>query len=134
MAIFELKPEHYYHGMWRANFDSGDFLGLMWLEEGRWIFRYRFRYIKDEKVWGSEDTKKTYQMSLPDQPGNKERLFKSVHTMLSIAQEAGKCTDLEYYPCGGNGADMGKLMSSGIEGLHARRMTLEEYEKFKDTL
>ena len=133
MAIFELKKECWYQGMWKVNFSAGDFLAMMWRENGEWIFKYRFRYYTDDKVWESDDPRSIYQLKLPDEPGAKEKMFQAIQQMLATSCERGFCNAVEYYPCGGDGDAMGRLMASGINGLHAKRMTKDEYEEYVRT-
>lgn len=44
--------------------NEGDMLGMCYRDspEVGWKITYRFRYYKDEKVWGSEDIKNVYQV------------------------------------------------------------------------
>lgn len=132
MAIFEFKDGQHYHGMWRAIFNGGDFLAFMWREDGRWIFRYRFRYFKDAKVWESDDERSTYQVSMPDDPGNRERMFEGVNAMLSISSKSGMCSNLTYYPCDGDAEAMIAIVSE-TDGIHVKSMSNEEHEEYMRT-
>lgn len=119
-ALFEIRKEHYYHGMWRAEIDNGDFLALMWLEGRTWHLRYRFRYTMDHKVRNSKDLKTCYELTASDHRGAKEKMFMLFNETLKHPSISNNVSNLEFFPICGDGDAFSKLLQSGIEGFHVR--------------
>jgi hypothetical protein len=64
----EFQPDDYILAVWFAETDGGDFLMSVKKAKGSdvWDGEYRYRYIKDDKIFDSEDEKSFYTMAIPD--------------------------------------------------------------------
>jgi hypothetical protein len=51
------------YGIWYCGNKTGNWMGMLGLEEGRWVFRYRYRYYRDTKAFGSNDIKNEYVLT-----------------------------------------------------------------------
>lgn len=130
MPIFEIKKEHYYHGMWRANIPNGDILAVMWREDKTWYFRYRYRWTKDNKIWDSADKKSVYEIKAPDRPGVQEHLYRTISELFGALESAKLIVDLVYYSCNGDGLAMIEVFKHA-DGCYIQECDVEEYNQMQ---
>lgn len=126
MPIFEFNEKQWYQGMWRAEIKNGDFLAFMWLEDGRWYFRYRLRYYHDNKAWGSEDKKTAHGFTCKNAPGAKEKMFIAAQGIMHEMVVIGELQQLEYFPCGGSEVEMMDILEKMENGIHIKKLSEEE--------
>lgn len=129
MPIFELNEKQWYQGMWRADVKGGDFLAFMWLEDGLWYFRYRFRYYRDRKTWDSNDEKHCEEFTCREKPGAKEKMFALIQDILGDAARTGGFHRLEYFPCCGTEVEMMRIIENIESGVRIQRLTEEEAKR-----
>lgn len=62
----EFKKDDYILAYWfAADKDGNDWMITVIKRDNEWIAEYRFRYRKDEKIFGSKDEKNYYSFKIP---------------------------------------------------------------------
>lgn len=87
---------------------KGDFMGFLWKDnktDGKWHFKYRFRYHQDDKVFHSADRKSWFEIvmrpdiAVPDI--STDEAMALVNLIVSLFKEAG--ATLTIWPINGDG-------------------------------
>lgn len=140
---FELKPTHYYLGVWRARLtdNAGDIMAMIWKDEadGLWYLKIRFRYYHDDKFFESKDERSWSQYKSKtgdDSEGERMKaIMKAIlNNLLDIGGEGGAITDLTFVPCNGNGDAMAKIMTNPERpGTQWAIMTSEQEREYLNT-
>lgn len=64
---FKLDEKDHIVCFWMADdFDDNNFLMLLRRRDGHYVIDYRFRYVKDNRVFDSDDEKNFYQAKFKD--------------------------------------------------------------------
>ena len=85
---FQLRENDYIVCFWHCEIpDDIDFLMIL-IRNTRWVIQYRFRYIKDSKIWGSTDKKSFYKGTAPLST-SLEKMLKACDTIWHILIKKG---------------------------------------------
>lgn len=128
--MITIEPDGFYVGMWQAAIKGGDFMAVMYLnrEEKHWEALYRFRYHKDDKVFGSADSRNWYKITMSDDTTDaKLRGIEALNSLVKIGMETGHMFDFEYIEVEGNGQKwMEAMMDPKREHVFMRSVTEQE--------
>jgi len=125
--MIELNEESYVVGFWfiQGHLPGGgphvNFLACLLKEGEGWKLKYRFLYIKDDKIVGSADTFSNWSATLPPMPEEEAEL----KTQWAAEQAAAFLGPLEYVPVHGNGLRAAKILSEQT-WAHPRVETMEK--------
>ena len=134
----EFKKDRYFTGIWFGNlFPDQDFMGAMYKEGNDWVIKYRFRYIVDDKIFDSDDTKSWYTLIAKENQSENEikEMFEFPFTMVrEAAKKAGIDPDevFKFYPIYGDGYTWLEEMTKEDNlppFMHAKHMTQQEAEE-----
>lgn len=67
--MIDVKEGNVFIGIWFVQVTQNcDMTGAAWKEEGKgpWIYRFRYRYYRDDKANDSNDEKRWYQVKFPE--------------------------------------------------------------------
>lgn len=82
----KFKENDYIIGLWVAeDIVHNNFLMMLWEREDILMVEYRFRYLRDTKLWNSKDEKHFYKAEAV--PGtSREEVLKSLCSMFKLVQ------------------------------------------------
>ena len=138
----EIKKENYYSGLWRAELaglhGEGDVLACLFkdnLGDGCWHLIYRFRYVKDDKIFDSADQKNWYHMKSNDGAPERETEMEAVWgAIMEKGGEEGTLKNITWLPCKGDGLAMMKIMMNPERPwMHRQELTPEQYAEYAKT-
>ena len=108
---FEIQPEHRYIGMWHYKIPpelskfgkGGNFCAMLWrapgAPENEWVFQFRFRYYRDERVFEHDDEMSWYSAIAR---GTEAEVEARTHDVCKIqATAAGSESDFYALHCDG---------------------------------
>lgn len=133
----EIKKENYYIGLWRASLLNGDFLAVLWKEhaDGMYRLKYRFRYYRDEKAFGSDDEKAWYLLTgKTGTPDEADHLHAIMTDILRVSGEQFGVCNVQYIACNGDGDAMtALLMNPERPGFHRATLSAKQSRDYERT-
>ncbi len=126
---FEFNEKSYISQFWvAADYNDNNFLMFLHKGEEKWIVDYRFRYVKDDKIWNSSDEKSFYRFGAPLTYSEDEMLEKlnQMFELISCRYQRAFSQQVR----GGFDKCM-EMMKRYPEIFHTKEMSVEEFEKEK---
>jgi hypothetical protein len=137
---FELKPTHFYLGVWRAMLadDNGDFMAMVWKDEadGLWHLKLRFRYYQDDKYFESKDERSWAEYK--SKTGEREEGLKMKDLVDYMLQQGAilgfGVHNISFIPCNGDGEAMAKILTNPERpGVQWAVMTEDQNAEYQRT-
>lgn len=129
----EIKHNDYVLGFWTGHSEEfrADFLMTVLRRDGEWHGEYRFRYHRDEKVYGSADEKSFYNFKsrVDERDPDGEALLANLERVLIPAIRV-KYPDVRFNEVKGDGQRFMYVMALN-EQSHIKRVNAEEWEKMQ---
>jgi hypothetical protein len=94
----------YYYGTWfiPSIYNTHDWMGSLFIEDGHWVFEHRVRLYADSKAFGSEDEKTWYKMKAKDDSIEvRDRLLENMNKNIlpKLEKEFGCKHDFVLFEC-----------------------------------
>lgn len=101
MAVPKEEETTWIHSIYYVGGPRSNYLAKLAKAGGKWCLFYRFRYYVDRKAHDSEDVKRFYTCSMPDDSdASLQKALDSVHRLLPmIARQIGGEPDIIHLDC-----------------------------------